>query len=187
MGLGSVSSDRILPLLAPGINVLTIHPRYSPFHSWILDSFWAVEIPRTRSAFRNFYRPREALFAMGCHVCDAPEHATTSGNIVGRCGSAASLIATSLILSLTTLKNHSAATAWTTAPQWRRWTSWPWPDQRAASLSDAPTPEGRLAGVFGLSNTPPSTSELPATDSLTLRKTCIDSDYVAGNFRIYLR
>lgn len=83
LGLGSVSSDRILPLLSPGINVLTIHPRYWSFYSWILDSFWAADMPRTRPAFRDFYRPREALFAMACHVCDAPEHTTLAGNVVG--------------------------------------------------------------------------------------------------------
>lgn len=83
LGLGSVSSDRILPLLSPGINVLTIHPRYWSFYSWVLDGFWASNLPRSRAAFRDFYRPREALFAMACHVCDAPEHTTLHGNIVG--------------------------------------------------------------------------------------------------------
>jgi hypothetical protein len=83
LGLGSVSSDRILPGLSPGINVLTIHPRYWSFYSWVLDDFWAADLPRTRSAFRDFYRPREALFAMACHVCDAPEHRTLIANVVG--------------------------------------------------------------------------------------------------------
>lgn len=83
LGLGSVCSDRMLPSLSPGINVLTIHPRYWSFYSWVLDNFWAAELPRTRIAFRDFYRPREALFAMACHVCDAPEHKTLVANIVG--------------------------------------------------------------------------------------------------------
>ena len=83
LGLGSVSSDRILPSLSPGINVLTIHPRYWSVYSWILDDFWSTDLPRTRSAFRDFYRPREALFSAACHVCDAPEHATLVANIVG--------------------------------------------------------------------------------------------------------
>ncbi|TVY98989.1 hypothetical protein EAS64_42545 [Trebonia kvetii] len=78
-----MSSDRILPSLSPGINVLTIHPRYWSFYSWVLDDFWAADLPRTRKAFRDFYRPREALFAMACHVCDAPEHATLVANVVG--------------------------------------------------------------------------------------------------------
>lgn len=83
LGLGSVSSDQILPVLSPGINVLTIHPRYWSFYSWVLDLFWAAELPRSRASFRDFYRPREALFAMACHVCDAPEHPDVLGNVVG--------------------------------------------------------------------------------------------------------
>lgn len=83
LGLGSVSSDRILPSLSPGINVLTIHPRYWSFYSWVLDDFWATDLPRNHSAFRAFYRPHEALFAMACHVCDAPEHKTLVANVVG--------------------------------------------------------------------------------------------------------
>lgn len=83
LGLGSVSSDRILPRLSPGINVLTIHPRYWTFYSWVLSEFWAAELPRTRAAFRDFYRPREALFSMACHLCDATEHETLVANIVG--------------------------------------------------------------------------------------------------------
>ncbi len=84
LGLGSVSSDRILPVLSPGINVLTIHPRYWSFYAWVLSSFWIhEELKRSRATFEAFYRPREALFAMACHICDAPEHATILGNVVG--------------------------------------------------------------------------------------------------------
>jgi hypothetical protein len=83
LGLGSVSSDRILPRLSPGINVLTIHPRYWSVYAWILDDFWRHDLPRNRAAFVQFYRPREALFAVACQLCDAAEHATITGNIVG--------------------------------------------------------------------------------------------------------
>jgi len=83
LGLGSVSSDRILPVLSPGINVLTIHPRYWSFYSFVVDEFWSRQLPRTRVAFRDFYRRREALFAIACHVCDSKEHTTMIGNIVG--------------------------------------------------------------------------------------------------------
>jgi len=57
-----VSSDRILPALSPGINVLTIHPRYWSFYSWVLDDFWSADLSRNRAAFVSFYRPREAVF-----------------------------------------------------------------------------------------------------------------------------
>src|SRR3954454_6402915 len=83
LGLGSVSSDRILPTLSPGINVLTIHPRYWSVYAWILDEFWLNDLPRTRTAFIEFYRPREALFAFACQVCTMPQHKTMVGNIVG--------------------------------------------------------------------------------------------------------
>src|SRR3954447_23232804 len=74
LGLGSVSSDRILPKLSPGINVLTVHPRYWSFYTFVLDEFWRRELPRTRRAFVRFYRPREAIFAVGAQRCDQPEH-----------------------------------------------------------------------------------------------------------------
>jgi hypothetical protein len=72
-----------LPSLSPGINVLTIHPRYWSLYAWILDDFWTHDLPRTRAAFVQFYRPREALFSFACQLCDMPEHQTVTGNIVG--------------------------------------------------------------------------------------------------------
>jgi hypothetical protein len=74
LGLGSVSSDRILPKLAPGINVITIHPSYWSFYTFVLDEFWCRDLPRTRRAFVEFYRPCEAIFAVGAQLCDRPEH-----------------------------------------------------------------------------------------------------------------
>ena len=74
LGLGSVSSDRILPKLSPGIIVQTVHPRYLSFYTFLLDEFWRRDLPRTRAAFSRFLRPREAIFAIGAHLCDRPEH-----------------------------------------------------------------------------------------------------------------
>lgn len=74
LGLGSVSSDQILPSLVPGINVLTIHPRYHSFYIFLLDEFWRSERPRTYNEWKNFYRPREFLFSAACYLCDQPEH-----------------------------------------------------------------------------------------------------------------
>jgi hypothetical protein len=74
LGLGSVSSDQILPKLSPGIVVQTVHPRYWSFYAFLLDEFWRRDLPRTRRDFSRFYRPREAIFAVGAHLCDRPEH-----------------------------------------------------------------------------------------------------------------
>ncbi len=82
LGLGSVSSDQILPSLSPSINVLTYHPRYHSFYVFLLDEFWQRERPRTWSAWENFFRPREFIFSVGAHLCTQPEHGKM-GKIVG--------------------------------------------------------------------------------------------------------
>ncbi len=74
LGLGSVSSDQILPTLSPGIVVLTIHPRYHTFYTFLLDEFWRRGRPGSRSAWRDFFRPREFIFSVGANLCDRPEH-----------------------------------------------------------------------------------------------------------------
>ena len=74
LGLGSVSSDQILPTLSPGINVLTIHPRYQSFYTFLLDEFWQRDRPRSRRSWVRFYRPREFIFSVGANLCDHVEH-----------------------------------------------------------------------------------------------------------------
>ena len=74
LGLGSVSSDRILRTLVPGINVLTVHPRYWSFCSFVLDEFWQRRLARTRRSFASFYRPCESIHAVAANLCDRPEH-----------------------------------------------------------------------------------------------------------------
>jgi hypothetical protein len=82
LGLGSVSSDQILPTLAPSINVLTFHPRYHSFYVFLLDEFWRRERSKNYSSWVAFYRPREFVFSVGCYLCEKPEHQELK-NIVG--------------------------------------------------------------------------------------------------------
>jgi hypothetical protein len=82
LGLGSVSSDQILPSLSPGINVLTFHPRYHSFYVFILDEYWRQKRPRSHRAWVKFFRPREFIFSIGAYLCDRPEH-VDMGTIVG--------------------------------------------------------------------------------------------------------
>lgn len=82
LGLGSVSSARILASLSPGINALTYHPRYFSFYAFLLDEFWRRDRSRTSEGFKAFYRPRECIFSIGAHLCDRQEHQGT-GRIVG--------------------------------------------------------------------------------------------------------
>ena len=74
LGLGSVVTDRILPRLSPGINVLTIHPRYWSFYAFVLSEFWKRDLPRTRSALREWYRPLECIYSVACSLCENPDH-----------------------------------------------------------------------------------------------------------------
>lgn len=86
LGLGSVSSDQILPTLSPAINVLTIHPRYYSFYTFLLDEFIGRRRKATRSQWVAFYRPREFIFSIGAylrqHRESKPEHGDM-GNVIG--------------------------------------------------------------------------------------------------------
>jgi hypothetical protein len=74
LGLGSVVTDRILPRLSPGINVLTTHPRYWSFYAFVLSEYWARDLPRNKAAFREWYRPLECIFSIACELCIDPGH-----------------------------------------------------------------------------------------------------------------
>jgi hypothetical protein len=78
LGLGSVSSDQILPSLSPAINVLTFHPRYHSFYVFLLDEFWRRDHPRSSGAWIDFFRPREFIFSVGVYFCDQAEHGQMS-------------------------------------------------------------------------------------------------------------
>jgi hypothetical protein len=83
LGLGSVSSDRILASLSPGINVLTVHPRYYSFYVFLLDEFWQRnEGLTTRQRWRAFFRPRDFAYSVAYNLCEQPEHGAMFG-IVG--------------------------------------------------------------------------------------------------------
>lgn len=74
LGLGSVVTDRILPRLSPGINVLTVHPRYWSFYAFVLSEFWHRDLPRTKAALREWYRPLECVYSVACTLCEGPDH-----------------------------------------------------------------------------------------------------------------
>ena len=82
LGLGSVSSDQILPTLSPAINVLTFHPRYHSFYTFLLDEFWRRDRLRSYATWVKFYRPRAFIFSVGAYLCDQPEHGEMH-NVVG--------------------------------------------------------------------------------------------------------
>jgi hypothetical protein len=74
LGLGSVVTDKILPALSPGINVLTPHPRYWSFYAFVVDEFWRRDLPRTNASLRRFLRSKESIFSIAGHLCSSPDH-----------------------------------------------------------------------------------------------------------------
>jgi hypothetical protein len=82
LGLASVSQDRILRALSPGINVLTIHPRYWSVYVWLLTEFWERDLPRTHTAWGRFLKPRERVFVAAVLSC--PRHGTDIPEVAGK-------------------------------------------------------------------------------------------------------
>lgn len=82
LGLASASQDRILVALSPGINVLTVHPRYWSVYTWLLSEFWDRELPRTQAAWGRFLKPRERIFVAAVLSC--PRHGVDIPEVGGK-------------------------------------------------------------------------------------------------------
>lgn len=82
LGLASVSQDQILRALSPGINVLTVHPRYWSVYTWLLTEFWERDLPRTHAAWGRFLKPRERIFVAAVLSC--PRHGTDIPEVAGK-------------------------------------------------------------------------------------------------------
>lgn len=85
LGVGSVVTDRILPMLSPGINVLTPHPRYWSFYAFVVDEYWRSEpTSPSRKGLLEFLGRKESIFSAAGHLCENPEHRASQFPIGGR-------------------------------------------------------------------------------------------------------
>lgn len=82
LGLATVSQDRVLEALSPGIRALTIHPRYFSFYAFVIDEFWSRDLPRTPVSFKDFYRSCELVYSVGVNACGHPTRQSFS-SVVG--------------------------------------------------------------------------------------------------------
>jgi hypothetical protein len=82
LGLASVSQDWILRALSPGVNVLTVHPRYWSVYAWLLTEFWDRELPRTKASWGRFLKPRERIFVAAVLSC--PRHGVNISEVGGK-------------------------------------------------------------------------------------------------------
>lgn len=85
LGLRAAITGEILDALSPRVVVVTVHPRYWSFYTWLLWRFWQTDRPKTKKAYSQFHRPREAIFAAGAAggLCPHEEHRTLSGGVIG--------------------------------------------------------------------------------------------------------
>lgn len=85
LGVGSVVTDRILPTLSPGINVLTPHPRYWSFYAFVVDEYWRSQPSSpSRKGLLRFLGRKESIFSVAGHLCENPEHRASQFPIGGR-------------------------------------------------------------------------------------------------------
>ena len=81
LGSASVVQDRLLPALSPGINVVTVHPRYWSFFTFVIDEFWQLDGRKTTWALNAFLRERESIYGTACLLCS--NHGTDIRQVVG--------------------------------------------------------------------------------------------------------
>lgn len=82
LGVGSVVTDRILPSLAPGINVLTDHPRYWAYYAFLVDQYWQDPNSKmTRGDLLHYIKRKEAIFSAAGHNC--PHNHRSSQDPIG--------------------------------------------------------------------------------------------------------
>lgn len=75
LGVGSVVTDRILPSLSPGINVLTPHPRYWSFYAFVVHQYWKrSQGASSRRDLLAYLRTKEAIFSIAGHLCPNDQH-----------------------------------------------------------------------------------------------------------------
>jgi hypothetical protein len=67
----------------PDLFVLTVHPGYHSFYSFVLDEYWRRDdLPRSCAVWRCFYRSKELIFSIACNTCEHPDYGGEFANIV---------------------------------------------------------------------------------------------------------
>jgi hypothetical protein len=70
LALETITTDRIVPELVPGILALSTRARYFSFHLFLLDEYARRKLAASQSALGNFIRRREFEFGAAVLLCD---------------------------------------------------------------------------------------------------------------------
>jgi hypothetical protein len=69
LGLETITTDRIVPLLVPGVLALSTRARYFSFHLFLLDEFARRRLESTRENQSIFFRTREFEYGAAVLLC----------------------------------------------------------------------------------------------------------------------
>jgi len=69
LALQTITQDRIIPVLLPGILALSRRARYFSFHCFLLDEYARRRMPATNAALSKFLLAREYELALAVEMC----------------------------------------------------------------------------------------------------------------------
>lgn len=69
LGLQTITLDRIMPRLLPGILVLSQRARYFSLHSFLLSEYQRLRLPLTNNDLSSFIKLREFEYAVAVQLC----------------------------------------------------------------------------------------------------------------------
>lgn len=81
LGLQTITLDRIMPILLPGILVLSQRARYFSFFSFLLRLFEELRLPPTNEALSDFIKLREFEYAVAVQLCPRGCGQTSAGAV----------------------------------------------------------------------------------------------------------
>jgi hypothetical protein len=69
LGLQTITTDRIMPQLLPGILALSLRARYLSFYPFLLAEYQAHKLPPTNNALSTFVKAREYEYGLAVQLC----------------------------------------------------------------------------------------------------------------------
>src|SRR6476660_2871193 len=81
IGLQTITLDRIMPILLPGILVLSRRARYFTLFPFLLQTFRELQLPASNDVLSEFVKLREFEFACAVQLCPNGCGDTSSGAV----------------------------------------------------------------------------------------------------------
>ena len=84
LGMQTITTDRIMPELTPGILALSQRAAYFSFHLFLLDEYERQRLPASRAQMSDFFRSREYELALATSLCERGCASESRIGVVGR-------------------------------------------------------------------------------------------------------